>query len=74
MPSDLAAHLSPHGTADLRVTLRFPPERFHILAMQRLGRVSGTEGNTIEVRGVPAARVREIARYYWVKQITPFRE
>jgi hypothetical protein len=74
MPPDLPAYVSPRGTVDLRVTLRFPPERFHTLMMQRFGRVSGTEGDTIEVRGVPAGRVREIARFYWVKRITPLRE
>jgi len=74
MPADLAVHVSPRGTVDLRVTLRFPPERFHTLMLQRFGRVSGTEGDTIEVRGVPAERVRGIARFYWVRQITPFRD
>jgi hypothetical protein len=74
LPPDLAAYVSPRGTVDLRVTLRFPPERFHTLMMQRFGRVSGTEGDTIEVRGVPAGRVPEIARFYWVKRITPLRE
>jgi hypothetical protein len=74
MPADLAAYLSPRGTVDLRVTLRFPPERFHTLMLQRFGRVSGTEGHTIEVRGVPVERVRGIARFYWVSRITPFRE
>jgi hypothetical protein len=74
MPADLAAHLSPRGTVDLQVTLRFPPERFHILMLQRFGRVSGTDGHTVEVRGVPAERVRDIARFYWVERITPFRD
>ena len=31
----------------------------------------GTEGRTVEVRGVPAARMREIARFYWVERIAP---
>lgn len=74
IPADLAAYVNPRGAVDLRVTLRFPPERFHVLTFQRFGRVSGTEGEVVEVRSVPLVRVREIARFYWVRQITPFRE
>jgi hypothetical protein len=74
MPADLSAHLSPRETVDLKVTLRFPPERFHTLMMQRFGRVSGTEGDTIEVRGVSVDRVWKIARLYWVRRITPFHD
>lgn len=69
IPPDLASHVGPRGTVDLQVQLRFPPERFHILMFQRFGRVSGTEGRTIEVRGVAPGRVREIARFYWVERI-----
>jgi len=71
VPPDLAHYVSERGTVDLVVTLRFPPERFHILVFQRFGRVSGTEGRTVELRGVAAARVREIARFYWVERIAP---
>lgn len=74
MPADLAAYVSPRGTVNLRITLRFPPERFHTLALQRYGRVSGTAGNAIEVRGVSAERVKGIARLYWVSRISPFRD
>ncbi|MDR7486860.1 MAG: hypothetical protein QN187_16220 [Armatimonadota bacterium] len=74
MPADLDAFVSPRGTVDLRVTLRFPPERFHTLTMQRFGRVSGVDGATIEVRAVPVERVREIARLYWVERIVPFKD
>lgn len=69
MPRDLALHAGARGTVNLQVQLRFPPERFHILMFQRLGRVSGTEGRTVEVRGVNPSRVREIARLYWVERI-----
>jgi len=74
IPPDLEAHVSPRGTVDLLVTLRFPPERFHILMFQRFGRVSGTRDNAVEVRSVPVERVREIARLYWVRQIAPLVE
>lgn len=69
VPPDLARHVSDRGTVDLLVTLRFPPERFHILMFQRFGRVVGTEGRTVDLHGVPVARVREIARFYWVEGI-----
>lgn len=73
MPRDLQDLASARGTIDMRVTLRFPPERFHVLMFQRFGRVSGTEGNSVEVRSVPVHRVREIARFYWVQRIDLFR-
>ncbi len=69
MPRDLQDLTSARGTVDMRVTLRFPPERFHILMFQRFGRVSGTEENSVEVRSVPVRRVWEIARFYWVLRI-----
>jgi hypothetical protein len=69
IPPDLASRAGPRGTVDLQVQLRFPPERFHILMFQRFGRVSGTDGRVVELRGVPVARVREIARFYWVERI-----
>jgi hypothetical protein len=61
--------VSKRGTVDLLITLPFPPERFHILAFQRYGRVSGTSGNTAEVRGVKLKAVSELARYYWVRKV-----
>jgi len=69
IPPTLVASASPRGTVDLRVTLRFPPERFHVLMLQQFGRVSGTTGESVEVRSVPVGRVRAIARFYWVRRI-----
>lgn len=63
--------VSQRGTVDLLVTLPFPPERFHILTFQRYGRVSGTSGNTAEVRGVKLEAVSDLARYYWVRRVEP---
>lgn len=59
---------------NLLVTLSFPPERFHVLFFQRHGRVSGTDGNTIEVRGVPRAEITRIARPYWVRRVEPLKD
>ncbi len=53
------------------VTLPFPPERFHVLVFQRYGRVSGTQDNSIEVRGVRREDLRAVARHYWVTKVEP---
>ncbi|TCT09330.1 hypothetical protein EDC22_107178 [Tepidamorphus gemmatus] len=56
---------------DVLVTLRFPPERFHIQKFQKLGRVSGTSGNSVQVRGVNKADLTALARPFWVERIEP---
>ena len=56
---------------NVRVTLSFPPERFHIIFFQRYGRVSGSQDNSIEVRGVKKADIYTIARPYWVTRVEP---
>ena len=53
------------------VTLPFAPERFHVQAFQAYGRVSGTEGNSIEVRGVKKSDLAALARPYWVRRVEP---
>lgn len=56
---------------DVLVTLSFPPERFHIQKFQQLGRVSGTSGNSVQVRGVNRAALRRLARPFWVERVEP---
>jgi hypothetical protein len=56
---------------NILVTLPFPPERFHVLALQRHGRVSGTQDNSVEVRGVRTADLNSVARPYWVSRVEP---
>jgi|SRR6478735_9590969 hypothetical protein len=53
------------------VTLPFPPERFHVQRFQTYGRVSGTQENAVEVRGVKRADLTTIARPYWVRRVEP---
>ena len=53
------------------VTLAFPPERFHFQRFQNYGRVSGTEQNAVEVRGVTRADLTTVARPYWVTRVEP---
>lgn len=54
---------------DVLVTLPFPPERFHVIAFQKFGRVSGTQDNLVEVRGVNKANLSALARPYWVIRV-----
>ena len=35
------------------------------------GRVSGTQDDSIEVRGVRLAKLNAVARPYWVKRVEP---
>lgn len=53
------------------ITLPFPPERFHVQLFQTYGRVSGTQDNAVEVRGVKRADLATVARPYWVTRVEP---
>lgn len=56
---------------NILVVLPFEPERFHVQLMQTYGRVSGTQKNAIEVRGVKRADLTTVARRYWVTRVEP---
>jgi hypothetical protein len=56
---------------NILVTLPFPPERFHVQLFQGFGRVSGTQENAVEVRGVKRSDLVAIARHYWVRRVEP---
>jgi hypothetical protein len=56
------------------VTLPFPADRFHIQVFQGFGRVSGTEDNKVEVRGVKRADLARVARPYWVTRVEPLQQ
>ena len=71
-PGKIAAGLTAEGErVNILVTLPFPPERFHVLALQRFGRVSGTEDNSVELRGVRSTDLVAVARPYWVRRVEP---
>jgi hypothetical protein len=72
-PSKVTAGFTPNarGQVNVLVTLRCRPERFHVLAFQQHGRVSGTGEDSIEVRGVNVAMLNELVRPYWVKRAEP---
>ena len=59
------------GRVNVLVTLRFTPERFHVLVFQQHGRVSGTQDAAIELRGVMKEDLSAVARPYWVKRVEP---
>ena len=56
---------------NILVVLPFPPERFHVQLLQTHGRVSGTQENAVEVRGVKRADLTNVARPYWVTRVEP---
>jgi len=58
---------------NVQVILPFTPDRFHVMAMQQFGRVSGTEDTSIEVRGVKRDDLSSLARPFWVKRIEPLK-
>ena len=65
----LAAQLEQGGSADIAVTLGFPPEDFHIRVFQTHGIVSGVRGTTVLLNRVTPENVHRISRYYWVQRI-----
>jgi hypothetical protein len=71
-PGKIAAGLNTDSAkVNILVTLPFPPERFHVIVFQKYGRVSGTQDNSIEVRGVKKADLHAVARPYWVTRVEP---
>lgn len=53
------------------VVIGFPPERYHILELQKHGRIAGTDGNIVHLRGVSPAGVDALARQYWIERVEP---
>ena len=59
-----------NGRINIHVRLGFPPERFHILKLQDIGRVRSVTGTTVHMAAVDENGIRTLAsRYYWVKHI-----
>ena len=74
-PGKISAELG--GTSpkvNVQIELPFTPERFHVLAFQQYGRVSGAEGHSIELRGVKRTDLNAVARPYWVTSVGPIKE
>jgi len=67
----IAGFASGPEKVNVLITLPFPPERFHVQLFQTYGRVSGTQENAVEVRGVKRADLTIVARPYWVTRVEP---
>jgi hypothetical protein len=59
----------PGGRAHYRITLDFPPERFHQLLLQEKGRLVGVHGNVVDMMDVEPGALRDIAEHYWVASV-----
>jgi hypothetical protein len=70
-PRKLADFPGASERVNILVTLPFVPERFHVQKFQTFGRVSGTQDNSVEVRGVKRADLAALARPYWVSRVEP---
>ena len=70
-PSVSAAIAEGVREVDLLVRLDFPPERFHAVLLQKYGRVAQSQGSSLDLRGVRAEMVDDVARYYWVVEVKP---
>ena len=70
-PNKIAGLAGESEKVNVLVTLAFPPERFHFQRFQAYGRVSGTEQNAVEVRGVKRVDLMSVARSYWVRHVEP---
>jgi hypothetical protein len=58
---------------NVQIELPFAPERFHVLAFQPYGRVSGADDHSIELRGVKRTDLNAVARPYWVTAVGPIK-
>ena len=75
VPGKISPELT--GTSEkvnVQIELPFTPERFHVLAFQQYGRVSGTDEHSIELRGVKRTDLNAVARPYWVTAVGPIKE
>ena len=70
-PGKIASGFPATERVNILVTLPFPPERFHVQLFQTYGRVSGTQENAVEVRGVKRTDLAALARPYWVSRVEP---
>jgi len=74
-PGKVSAQLA--GTSEkvnVQVVLPFTPERFHVLAFQKYGRIAGADDHSIGLRGVKRTDLKAVARPYWVTSVGPIRE
>jgi len=74
-PGKISSELSGASEkVNVQVDLPFVPERFHVLAFQQYGRVTGTDDHSIELRGVKRTDLNAVARPYWVTAVGPIKQ
>lgn len=70
LTDELAAQLGVGAKClNIVVTSQFPPEACHMGIYQELGSMRGSSGNSATLYRVRPSGVRELSRYYWIKQI-----
>jgi hypothetical protein len=65
------------GTSEkvnVQIELPFAPERFHIQALQKFGRIGGADEHSVALRGVKREDLSSVARPYWVTAVGPIKE
>jgi hypothetical protein len=74
-PGKVSAELAGSSEkVNVLIELPFTPERFHVLAFQQYGRVSGADDHSIELRSVKRTDLNAVARPYWVTSVGPLKE
>lgn len=68
IPQDVKV-LAREGRVDLRLTLRFPVEQFHVRLLQKFGRVTNVTGCELTIRDVGFIEVIRIGQFFWVRDI-----
>ncbi|MDR6662067.1 hypothetical protein AB7813_26700 [Tardiphaga sp. 20_F10_N6_6] len=59
---------------NIQIDMPFTPERFHVLAFQKYGRIAGADDHSIGLRGVKRTDLNAVARPYWVTSVGPIKE
>lgn len=74
-PGKVASQLAASaGRVNVTLDLPFTPERFHVLAVQKYGRIAGADEHSINLRGVRVSDLTALARPYWIKKVEPLKE
>ncbi|MCX7319213.1 MAG: hypothetical protein NT113_06840 [Hyphomicrobiales bacterium] len=71
-PAKISAATS--DKVNIQIGMPFTPERFHVLAFQKYGRIAGADDHSIGLRGVKRTDLNAVARPYWVTSVGPLKE
>lgn len=70
LDADLKEALQSQSYVNIKVTLPFLPERFHMEKFHNLGVVTNAQGNVIFINRVKSKEAQNLARQYWVGHIS----